>query len=221
MTMIISLFEIFDPLIGSIQINNIVVLISITTPLIIWFYITKTRNSWILLNIKKYIFSELGARIANKSKQDKLSILFTIFLLILLLNLIGIMPYVFTLTRQMFTTLSIALPLWLAILLFRIFQNTTHFIRHLVPLSTPMALSHFITLIESISLLIRPITLSVRLCANITAGHILMALISRTIYIFNIISIPLTILLILEIAVAFIQRYVFTILLSIYLRETE
>jgi F0F1-type ATP synthase membrane subunit a len=82
-------------------------------------------------------------------------------------------------------------------------------------------LSQFITIIETIRQVIRPITLSVRLCANITAGHILIALTRNAILIFNFSSIPLAILISLELAVAFIQRYVFTILLSIYLTETE
>jgi F-type H+-transporting ATPase subunit a len=103
--------------------------------------------------------------------------------------------------------------------IFRITKNTTHFLRHLVPLSTPLPLSQFIVIIESISQLIRPITLSVRLAANITAGHILIALRRSTTVILNPLSLILLTLFILEIAVAVIQRYVFTILMAIYLEE--
>jgi ATP synthase subunit 6 len=146
--------------------------------------------------------------------------LLCVFFIILILNIIGLLPYVYTITRQIIFTLSIALPFWLRFLLFASFMNTSHFLSHLVPLSTPLALSQFITIIETIRQIIRPITLSVRLCANITAGHILMALRRKPIFLINWFSTILLLLLILETAVAFIQRYVFTILLTIYLRET-
>jgi F-type H+-transporting ATPase subunit a len=103
--------------------------------------------------------------------------------------------------------------------LFRALNNTNHFLSHLVPLRTPLPLSQFIVLIETASQFIRPITLSVRLSANITAGHILIALCANNIYTINAISSALLILVFLEIAVAFIQSYVFTILISIYMRE--
>lgn len=218
---ITRLFEIFDPLISVLHINNYILLIVLTTPLFLWKTIKRSRTKKITSNLKNYIYSELGAALSNNNKTPILVTLFSIFILILILNLRRLIPYVYTLTRQIIFTLSLALPAWLAIVLFRIFKNTTHFISHLVPLSTPIALSHFITIIESIRLLIRPITLSVRLCANITAGHILIALIRNTILIINPIRLALVILIILEFAVAFIQRYVFTMLLSIYLREVE
>jgi ATP synthase subunit 6 len=91
----------------------------------------------------------------------------------------------------------------------------------MVPTGTPIALSQFITLIETVSQIIRPITLSVRLAANITAGHILIALARASVVIINHITLVLTLLLVLEIAVAFIQRYVFAVLITIYLRETN
>jgi hypothetical protein len=104
--------------------------------------------------------------------------------------------------------------------LFRFINNKTHLLRHMVPLSTPLPLSQFIVIIETISFIIRPTTLSVRLAANITAGHILIRLVRSPIFILNLFSSVLLILIILEIAVAFIQRYVFTILMSIYVNET-
>jgi F0F1-type ATP synthase membrane subunit a len=91
----------------------------------------------------------------------------------------------------------------------------------LVPTGTPIALSQFIVLIESVRQIIRPITLSVRLAANITAGHILIALARAPIIVIRHIRVALRILFLLELAVAFIQRYVFVVLLSIYLRETK
>ncbi|EZA46406.1 ATP synthase subunit a, partial [Ooceraea biroi] len=95
---------------------------------------------------------------------------------------------------------------------------------HLTPQGTPLILMPFIVIIESISLLIRPITLAVRLTANIIAGHLLISLIGsaiKSIIIFTLLLISAqTLLLILEIAVAIIQSYVFSILLTLYRRET-
>jgi ATP synthase subunit 6 len=127
---------------------------------------------------------------------------------------------VFTLTAQIAVTLRLALPFWLGFILFSFTNNPNHFLRHLVPLRTPLALSQFIVLIERVSQIIRPITLSVRLAANITAGHILIALCSNTVNIIRLGRFVLLILILLETAVAFIQRYVFTVLISIYIRET-
>lgn len=219
--MIISLFENFDPLISPFKLNIFILRFTLSRPLIYLFFIKINRQTQIFSNLQIYLFSELAAAITNKNRQIPTIILFSTFILILLLNLIGLIPYVYTLTSQIMLTLSLALPLWLSIILFNIIANTSHFLSHLVPLSTPLILSQFMTIIETISQIIRPITLSVRLCANITAGHILIALTRNAILILNFSSIPLAILISLELAVAFIQRYVFTILLSIYLTETE
>lgn len=95
---------------------------------------------------------------------------------------------------------------------------------HFVPLGSPIFLSFFIVIIETVRNFIRPITLSVRLMANIIRGHLLLHLLSSIsifgeIYMF--LSLPLIIiLLLLESAVAFIQRFVFVILISLYINES-
>jgi len=218
--MINSLFETFDPIIRTLNLNFSIFLIPLLFPNNVKINFINTRLSKILQITQHFIFEEIKASINNPNNKINLLILIRIFIFILFFNIFGLFPFIYTLTRQIIFTFSLALPFWLAITLFRISQNTNHFLSHLVPLSTPIALSQFITIIETIRQLIRPITLSVRLCANITAGHILIALTRKPIFILNIFSSLLSILIILEIAVAFIQRYVFTILLSIYLRET-
>lgn len=221
MKMITSLFEIFDPIIRTANISTLIWTLALIIPINKSLTLIPSRIKKTIYHTTNYIFSELSASINKPNKNRKVLILCSCFYIILILNLIGLIPYVYTLTSQILFTLSLALPIWGAIVLYNLRQNFNNFINHLVPLSTPIALSHFITIIESIRLIIRPITLSVRLCANITAGHILIALSRKSILILNFISLPLSVLLILELAVAFIQRYVFTILLSIYVRETE
>ena len=109
-------------------------------------------------------------------------------------------------------------------MLFSIMFQYNNLLAHLVPLGTPSFLMPVIVIIETVRNVIRPITLSIRLAANIVAGHLLLTLlgsqgprVSGTIMIILIIS--LILLLMLEVAVACIQSYVFTILSSLYLNE--
>jgi len=219
--MINRLFSSFDPSINSIKIRFVPLLIAVV---FLWIglqiYNLKSRGWLILSNIKTKLEEDLIARINNFNKKGKINLLRSLFFLILILNVIGLIPYIFTLTAHILISLSLRLPLWTGLVLFRLKNNTQHFLSHLVPLSTPMALSNFIVLVETVSQIIRPITLSVRLAANITAGHILIALCRSNIIIINTQSSILLVLLILETAVAFIQSYVFTVLISIYLSET-
>ena len=97
---------------------------------------------------------------------------------------------------------------------------------HLCPLGSPRALSPFIVLIELVRAVIRPITLSVRLAANIIAGHLLLCLLASAMpntgtLIVSLLVLPLLLLLILESAVALIQAFVFTILSCLYTQEVE
>jgi len=139
--------------------------------------------------------------------------------MVLFLNIFRLLPYVFTLTAHIFFTFTLVLPFWLGFIFFTLNKNINKRLRHLVPVGTPIALSQFIVIIELVSQIIRPITLSVRLAANITAGHILIRLCRRNTIIINLSRLSLILLLVLETAVAFIQRYVIITLINIYLRE--
>lgn len=121
-------------------------------------------------------------------------------------------------------TLSLALPLWLSFIFFGWINNTKHIFAHLVPQGTPSVLIPFIVIIETISNVIRPGTLAVRLSANIIAGHLLLTLLGNTgnsisTFLLSILIITQLLLLTLETAVAIIQSYVFTILSTLYSRE--
>ena len=149
-----------------------------------------------------------------------------LFLLILLNNIGGLAPYVFTRTRHLSLTVSLALVGWVRYTLYIVIWNTGEFLAHLVPVGTPYVLIPFMVLIELVRRLIRPLTLSVRLAANLVAGHLLIVLIRSPIrqsswFIIIRILVGLVILLVLERAVAFIQAYVFSILRTLYLRETN
>ena len=119
-------------------------------------------------------------------------------------------------------SLSLALLLWLSPLVFKSITSPKNLISHLVPLGSPLALRPFIVLVERVSLLIRPITLSVRLAANIVTGHLLLTL-SGSLCAFSLKGalglIPQLTLGCLELAVAGVQAYVLFILVSLYIRE--
>jgi len=109
-----------------------------------------------------------------------------------------------------------------------IIKNPSSFFSHLVPLGTPAQLAPFIVLIELLSLTMRPFTLAVRLAANIIAGHLLIELTATAIIISEgvliahaVVLTALITLIILELRVAVIQRYVYTRLASLYLREVN
>merc|ERR1712173_298660 len=113
--------------------------------------------------------------------------------------------------------------IFISVLFFIIFQYN-RLLAHLVPLGTPSFLIPIIVIIETVRNIVRPITLSIRLAANMVAGHLLLTLLGSqgsniSILIITILIIRLILLLILEVAVACIQSYVFTILSSLYLNE--
>jgi len=215
-----SLFSSFDPIGGWIENNFIIYSLLFFTPVFAkLFFTVPSRNNQILKKIRVFVRTELKANVRNKQNSEKTNTLIAIFFILIILNLFRLIPYIFTATAQISFNLSVGIPFWLRYVLFVFIKNTNKAFSHLVPSGTPIALSQFMVLIESTSQIIRPITLSVRLAANITAGHILIALIRRNIIIFNMQSFGLTFLLILEIAVAIIQRYVFVTLISMYLGE--
>nr|WEY35363.1 ATP synthase F0 subunit 6 [Eubalaena glacialis]WEY35428.1 ATP synthase F0 subunit 6 [Eubalaena glacialis] len=153
--------------------------------------------------------------------------LISLFLFIASTNLLGMLPHSFTPTTQLSMNVGMAIPLW-AGAVFTGFRNKTKMsLAHLLPQGTPTFLIPMLVIIETISLFIQPVALAVRLTANITAGHLLMHLIGEaTLALMNIsllttliTFIVLTLLTILEFAVALIQAYVFTLLVGLYLHD--
>nr|AAL50151.1 ATP synthase 6 [Alouatta guariba] len=144
-------------------------------------------------------------------------------------NLLGMTPYAFTPTTQLSMNLAMAIPLWAATVLMGLRFKTKASLAHFLPQGTPMPLIPMLVVIETISLFIQPIALAVRLTANITAGHLLMHLLGDTTltllssYISSsMITLVIVILLImLELGVALIQAYVFTLLVSLYLHDNS
>nr|YP_009911518.1 ATP synthase F0 subunit 6 [Glaucomys volans]QLD22143.1 ATP synthase F0 subunit 6 [Glaucomys volans] len=142
-------------------------------------------------------------------------------------NLLGLLPHSFTPTTQLSMNLGMAIPLWAGAVITGFRHKTKASLAHFLPQGTPIPLIPMLVIIETISLFIQPMALAVRLTANITAGHLLMHLIGGATLVLTSISPPtamitfiiLILLTILEFAVALIQAYVFTLLVSLYLHD--
>nr|ACH82107.1 ATPase subunit 6 [Carduelis carduelis]AIU45170.1 ATP synthase F0 subunit 6 [Carduelis carduelis] len=181
-----------------------------------------TLQLWFINLVTKQLMMPL-----NKKGHKWALILTSLMIFLLLINLLGLLPYTFTPTTQLSMNLALAFPLWLATLLTGLRNQPSASLGHLLPEGTPTPLIPALILIETTSLLIRPLALGVRLTANLTAGHLLIQLISTaTVSLFTtmpVVSIltllVLLLLTILEVAVAMIQAYVFVLLLSLYLQE--
>nr|ANG08403.1 ATP synthase F0 subunit 6 [Neophocaena asiaeorientalis sunameri] len=163
----------------------------------------------------------------NLKGQTWSLMLISLFLFIASTNLLGMMPHSFTPTTQLSMNLGMAVPLWAGTVVMGFRNKMETSLAHLLPLGTPTFLIPMLVMIETISLFIQPLALAVRLTANITAGHLLLHLIGSATLALTSISLPtalitfiiLTLLVILEFAVALIQAYVFTLLVSLYLQD--
>nr|APO20627.1 ATP synthase subunit 6 [Athene superciliaris] len=181
-----------------------------------------TLQLWSVNIITKQLMTPL-----NKQGHKWALVLTSLLLMLLMINLLGLLPYTFTPTTQLSMNMALAFPLWLATLLTGLRNQPSASLGHLLPEGTPTPLIPALILIETTSLLIRPLALGVRLTANLTAGHLLIQLVSTAVMALlplmpaaSILTAAILLLLtILEVAVAMIQAYVFVLLLSLYLQE--
>lgn len=222
--MILNLFSIFDASTKILSLNWLSSLIGLfLIPQIFWIFYSR-----LLIFLNKLIillWNEFKLILVSKFNLNNLLYLLVIFLFFIINNFIGLFPYLFTRSRHLIFSLWISLRFWLGFILFGWIKNSIFIFIHLVPIGTPFILIFFIVLIELIRNIIRPITLCIRLVANIVSGHLLLTLlgnfISNFLSIYFFVLIIQIILLFLEIVVSLIQSYVFTILLILYLKETN
>ncbi|YP_009024988.1 ATP synthase F0 subunit 6 (mitochondrion) [Trachypithecus francoisi] len=153
--------------------------------------------------------------------------LMSLIIFIATTNLLWLLPHSFTPTAQLSMNLAMAIPLWAGTVITGLRFKTKNSLAHFLPQGTPTFLIPMLVIIETISLFIQPVALAVRLTANITAGHLLMHLIGSAVlalltinfFATSLTFVLLLLLTILEIAVALIQAYVFTLLVSLYLHD--
>nr|YP_009164249.1 ATP synthase F0 subunit 6 [Taeniogonalos taihorina]AIE11787.1 ATP synthase FO subunit 6 [Taeniogonalos taihorina] len=219
-----NLFSIFDPSTSNIFSLNWLsfTLCLFITPMIYWMKFS--RLMVVIFEGLMMFFKEFKMMLI-KFNVSNLFLMISLMYMIIINNIFGLFPYIFTSTSHLILTVSLALPLWLSLMIFGWINNYYLMLFHLVPVGTPNMLMPFMVLIETISNIIRPLTLSVRLMANMIAGHLLITLLSSMGPMLNYLLILMLfmqfMLFMLEFGVSFIQGYVFTILSVMYMKEVN
>lgn len=165
--------------------------------IVIFLFLLRTNNWLLNLKFKKNI---------NK----------VLILLIGCVNLISLNPYTWSITGYMWNNLLVALSICLRFVVYSVINKFNIFISHLLPLGRPIFLWNIIVILEIVSVIIRPLTLSLRLTCNILAGHVLISLIINLSLLGRFF---LIFLLLFESIIGYIQSYVFSILSFIYFSE--
>nr|QRG30033.1 ATP synthase F0 subunit 6 [Emeia pseudosauteri] len=224
--MMTNLFSSFDP---TTKMNLTLNWTSIFLGLLIlpsMYWIVPSRMNILWIKMCLTLNKEFKVILKIKNMKKSMLIFMSLFSLILFNNLLSLFPYIFSSTSHLVLTLTLSLPLWMSFMIYGWFNNTIHMFTHLVPQGTPTILMPFMVCIETISNIIRPGTLAIRLTANMIAGHLLLTLMGSTgskisFIMLNILIMSQLLLLMLESAVAIIQSYVFSILSTLYYSEVN
>nr|YP_010839105.1 ATP synthase F0 subunit 6 [Raivuna sinica]WGG26902.1 ATP synthase F0 subunit 6 [Raivuna sinica] len=215
--MMTSLFSSFDPMTSILQMNWI----SMISPIIILPKLFWTKKSRIM-KMMKIMESLIIQEMKNITNHKEILILSkSLFLMIMIMNIMGLMPYNFTPTSHICVASIMALPIWMMLMIYGWMKFTNKMFMHLLPTGTPSLIMPMMIMIETTGNIIRPISLSVRLTANMIAGHLLMTLLGDMNNV-NLISmiLPMQIgLMMFESAISMIQAYVFCTLMTLYSSE--
>ena len=177
--------------------------------------------------ISEMLYNFIGKMIndtAGKKAKPYFPFIFSLFIFVLFCNMIGMLPYSFTVTSHIIVTLAFAMFIFIGVTILGFIIHGFKYLKIFVPSGVPMVLLPIIMIIEIISYLSRPISLSVRLFANMMAGHTMLKVFGGFVISLGLVAgwLPLTFsvaLTGLEILVAFLQAYVFAILTCIYLND--
>lgn len=183
----------------------------------------------VLENIYLFLVKLFSQHVNNYHSLYYFPIVSSIFIIVLFANLLGLMPYNFTITSHIFTTLTLSLTMFMGIIILSLYYNKLNYFKFFVPKGIDnKPLQIFLVFIEVASYIIRPFSLAIRLFANMLAGHTLLYILNTfLVYVsskklFSLFLLPMIIIFmvfILEFAIAFIQAYVFTTLLVIYIND--
>nr|YP_010183541.1 ATP synthase F0 subunit 6 [Drawida gisti]QVG61470.1 ATP synthase subunit 6 [Drawida gisti] len=173
--------------------------------------------------VKATIFTQLS-RTFSVSTKGLTSIISSVFIIIMVINLMGLFPYMFSTSSHLIFTLTLGFPIWLSLILSGFSYQPKKSVAHFLPDGAPDWLNPFLVIIETTSVLVRPMTLSFRLAANMSAGHIVLGLVgiytsaawfSSYSNLIILTSISMGYIL-FEVAICLIQAYIFCLLLSLY-----
>jgi len=193
------------------------------------FYIVPSKWQIVIETFYETIANMLYDNLGNRGAQY-FPFVFILFMFVLLSNLIGLIPYSFTITSHLIVTFSLALSVFIGVNIICAKEHGLHMISLFLPSGTSLGLALLLVPIEFVSYMFKPISLGVRLFANMMAGHTLLKVIAGfawsmmtsggLLFVAHFLPIFVLILLVgLELGVAMIQAYVFTILTCIYLND--
>ncbi|OIQ98327.1 ATP synthase subunit a [mine drainage metagenome] len=149
--------------------------------------------------------------------------IFTLFMFLLFGDLLGLVPYSFTYTSHIIVNFGLALTVFVGVTIIGFMRHGTHYLRMFFPHGAPILTAPILIPIELISYMSRPFSLSIRLFANMTVGHIMLKVIGGFVIALGVLGILpfafLSAITVLEFGIAILQAYVFTILCCIYLND--
>lgn len=177
----------------------------------------------------EFIASTVRGSVGNEGMRF-VPLIFSLFSFILMLNLLGMVPFFFTVTSQIIITFALALIVILTVVIVGIVKHGTHWFQLFVPSGVPAPILPFVMVIEIISFISRPLSLALRLFGNMLGGHIALKVFASFVISLSALgplgiagaALPLVIgvaLTALEFLIAFLQAYVFAVLASIYLND--
>nr|YP_010140056.1 ATP synthase F0 subunit 6 [Kalasha nativa]QQK57711.1 ATP synthase F0 subunit 6 [Kalasha nativa] len=217
MKMMTNLFSTFDPCTGWMSMNWLSLFSILVMPKKFWAMNNPTMNMMMTMMNSTIKETESNTKIKGMSIMSN-----SMIMTIMTVNMMGLIPYVFTPSAHLTFSLTLSLPMWVSFMIYGWLKKTHNMMEHLVPMSTPSMLMPFMVMIETISNMIRPGSLAVRLSANMIAGHMIMSLLGNsTSSLLKMATMAMLylILMMFESAVAVIQSYVFVTLSSLYSSE--
>lgn len=169
----------------------------------------------------RFFYNFFATLIKGGIHKGAYSLYIRFLFVIIFMNILSVCPFNFAATSQVNLVIFFSFSTWLGLNIFYLLWNSKGLLSHLVPQGTPIYLVLFLFLIEIIRNFIRPITLTVRLVANITAGHLLITLLSELVFSYLTTSFFYMLLNVAEFAVAIIQGYIFVTMLRLYYQDVR
>jgi len=221
----------------NIAFTNSALFMTLAVALIAWFLLGATARRALvpgrLQSLAELSYEFVAATVRNTAGTEGMRffpLVFSLFMFILFTNVMGLIPYGFTVASHIIITVALALLVFFTVVIYGFWRNGLHFLKLFVPSGVPIVILPLVTAIEVMSFLSRPVSHSVRLFANMLAGHITLKVFAGFVVMLSafgvagwvgaLLPLALTVALTaLETLVAVLQAYVFAILTCIYLND--
>nr|WAO28627.1 ATP synthase F0 subunit 6 [Goniodes dissimilis] len=226
--MVCGLFSSFDPSVSVSLIPSVVKwLVGVEIGLIVGWRLFTPTMSWelILMKLGDLTLATLCEGFGKRRTMEAGSLLLTLILCVMLSNVLGLIPGQFTTSAHLSVNLSVSLTMWAGGVVLSLINNFESSISHFLPSGSPELLWPLLVLVETVSWMIRPFTLAIRLMANVMAGHLILTLMSES---FSLMSVKFSflisvesVIIMFEVGVGVIQAYVFSNLIGLYWKESS